>query len=159
MPDGSKATAVEGGGIVDVGGTLFHVKPLSLNGEIALFDRHRAEARRAMGPGSFVEAAIPTIDHLRKIERHAEADFMLRAATSMVLTRAGVTDEVAEEFRRTPDGLALEMYHRTRETHPSVTEREFRAVINPVNAPDLFLKVVEAVSGPKEKTPSDSPAG
>jgi hypothetical protein len=75
-----------------------------------------------------------------------------------VLTRAGASTDAAYEYRQTPDGVALELYWRTRRAHPEVTRDQLRAVVTEATAVAVHLLMLRALEG-KAATPSGSPSG
>lgn len=150
---------VNAGGEVRVGDLVFLVRELSVAGEIGLGNRFRALAKKAMGPGSFYANARPVLDYLREQGQHADRAALMAEVSRLVATGAAASDDAAEEFRRSPDGVAEELYWRTRQTHPDATLNEFRAAVNDVNALEVHLGIMEALAPKAATTPSSSPAG
>lgn len=154
MTDQTPAT-----GTVDVAGRVFVVTELPTEAEFGFGSMLRLKAREQMGPGSFFAPALPVADWLRSQDRHGEANGLLRTAAELVLSKAGASDDAGYDYRQSPDGVAFELFTRTRATHPEATEKELRAVITAVNAAHVHQQIVRAISGPKAKTPSGSPSG
>lgn len=135
------------GGVVDVAGQAFRVRPLGLREETALYRELGRRAKAAMGPGGYFARLRPRLDWLA-----GEKLFDVRAAVVAELTRLEAThelpaDDVVDEYRRTPDGVALELFARTRADHPAATEKELRAVVTEANAVAVHFALLEAVSG------------
>jgi hypothetical protein len=140
---------VPGGGIVGIvaiAGREFHVKKLSTRAEYGL-DAHLARrAKETMGPGGYFERAARVLDWLRDTKRVSEWRAMTEELTRLQC-QLGAAPADTELYRQTPDGLACELWHRTRETHKEVTEADLRAVISDVNAPDVYYQLLEVLSG------------
>jgi hypothetical protein len=54
-----------------------------------------------------------------------------------------------EAFRATPDGVAVELYFRTRQTHPELNMDAIRAVVNETNAIEVHLAILGAIEPPE----------
>lgn len=154
----SDTDLVAAGGVVPVAGQDFRVRPLSARDEVALYRELGRRAKLAMGPGGYFARLKPRLEWLA-----ANKQFDVRALVVAELTRLEATtelpaDDVIDEYRRTPEGAACELFWRTRRDHPEVTEKELRAVITDANAGAVFQAVLDAVrAGDPKATPSPSP--
>ena len=143
------ADVVGAGGPVAVGPVAFHVLPLTVREEAGLLARLRRRAKEAMGPGSYYTNAQPTLAWLAANGLHADRAVLLAEVARLVATAAPVSDDAAYDYRQTPDGVAEELFVRTRQTHPAATLEELKAVVTDFNAADVFHQMLAAVSGPK----------
>lgn len=146
-------------GEVRIGPLVFVVQELPFEGEVGLRAAFRAEARKALGPGSFYANVLPAARWAREQGQHEDAARMVAAVAPLVATAAGASEDAAELYRQTPDGVALELFHRTRQTAPEATRAEYRAVVTEVNAVEVYLQVLRAIDPGKAATPSDSSGG
>jgi hypothetical protein len=133
-------------GDVVIGPLTLVVQELPVAGEVALLKRLRLLAKAALGPGSFYAAAQPTLKWLADQGLHADRAAVLESVARLIATKAAVSDDAADEFRQTPDGVAEELYFRTRRTHPEATLAELRAVVNEANAVEVHLAILEALA-------------
>ncbi len=64
---------------------------------------------------------------------------------------------IFSEARRSPDGIAAELFARTRKAHPELRVEDFQALLNPHNAAEAFDAILEALKkiNPKGQTPSN----
>lgn len=151
---------VNAGGPVTVGpGITFVVQELPMEGEIGLRAKFRALARDAFGPGSFYANILPAAKWARDQGQHQDAAQLVGSVASLIATRAGASEDAAEVYRQSPDGVAWELYYRTRKTHPEADRNEIRACLNEVNALEVHLAMLEALSPKAQTTPNGSPSG
>ncbi len=145
-------------GVVPVADRLFTVTELPGEAEVGLLAQLRLKAREAFGPLSFFRDALPVVDALKAAGRHDEAAGLQAQAGQLVLSRSGASTDAAYDFRQTPDGVALELFWRTRATHPEVAREQFRAVVTEANALAVHHLILRALEG-KAETRSPSPSG
>ena len=145
-------------GPVEVGALTFMVQELSVQAEIGLLRRMRSLARAALGPGSFYAAALPTLEWMKANGHHGDRAHLMRIVGELVATGGNVSEDLTEEFRQSADGVAEELFWRTRKTHPDAGRDEIRAVINEVNALEAHLGILEAIA-PKAPTGDETPPG
>lgn len=140
-----------GGGTVRVAGhdgteLALYVEPLPFRHEVAFVEDLRRLARRQAG--DFVAAVEPVLDRLAKLktpEAAARAAVVLETAARMECKRELPGDDAAEAARRTPAGVALELWYRARRTSPALQLRELEAVVTEANAADLHWQIREAL--------------
>jgi hypothetical protein len=138
--------------------TLF-VLELSTQAEIGLLRKLRALARAALGPGSFFAAALPALNWMKEQGHHADRAHLMEIIGRLIATGGGVSDDAADEFRRSPDGVAEELFWRTRKTCPDVTLDELRAAINEVNALEVHLAILDAIAPKAPPASGATPSG
>lgn len=141
-------------GEVRIGHLVFVVKELSVEAEMGLRTKLRACAREAFGPGSFYANIAPVAEFARKQGYHQDAAALVQSVAPLIAMRAGASEDAAELYRQTPDGVALELFFRTRETHPAAELAEFRAIVNEVNAIETYLAILKAIDPGKAETPA-----
>lgn len=132
------------GGVVEVAGRTFLVEKLPARQEEGLANLLEAEAKKAAGKGGHFAAFRDELEWLREAGLAAEWQQLLRYLPELKVL--GVPPVPIVEFRKTPRGAALELYHRTRGTHAEVALDQIAAVITEVNAPDVAFQIAEAVT-------------
>lgn len=154
----TNAGLLSAGGPVTAADRTFQVQKLSLQGEVTLRQALAEGAKREYGPGGYFAKMAPTLDWLKKSDRGAEFGEALRHLTAMEATGALPGDEAAERFRQSAKGVALELFWRTRRSHPDVALDHFEAVVTAANAVEVFLQLIDALTDEKKSpTPSASP--
>lgn len=134
------------------------VEELVTDAEYSLRSKLRSLARDSFGPGSFYANILPVAKWARDRGEHADANMLVSQVAGMIASKMGASEDATEVYRQSPDGLAWEIFFRTRNTHPDVSQKEIRAVINEVNAIEVFVSMMEAIA-PKAlntSTPSSS---
>lgn len=148
------------GGPVQVAGREFLAAALTTDGELALWHHLRAVADRQAGPGGLFARMAPKLKWLR--ESGLEPEWRLATLETTRLAGSpggGVTDEQVLEARFTPEGVAVELYHRTRQHHPDVPLDTLKAIVTEANAVEVFQAVDRAVRPKKAPAPSAPPSG
>jgi len=123
-----------------------YVEPLPFRLELALVDDLRRLAKRQQG--DFVKVIEPVLDRLARLktpEAAARAGVVLQTAATMEARQELPGDDATEAARRTPAGVALELWHRGRRANPAIALRELEAVVTDANALDLHLQIREAL--------------
>jgi hypothetical protein len=146
-------------GNVTIADLVFVVQELPTESEIGLRAKLRAEARKAWGPGSFYANVLPVAKWAREQGQQQDAAQMVASVAPLIARLDGASEDAAELYRQSPDGVAWELFFRTRKTHPEADRAEFRAIVNEVNAVEVYLAILEAIAPGKELTPSNSPSG
>lgn len=146
-------------GPVSIGPLTFLVQELPVEGEIGLRAKFRAMARDAWGPGSFYANVMPAAKWAREQGQHQDAAALVSAVAPFIATKAGASEDAAELYRQSPDGVAWELYFRTRQTHPDATQNEFRAVLNEVNALTVHVAILEALAPKVPPGDGTTPSG
>ncbi len=143
----SDTDLVAAGGIVPVAGQDFRVRPLSAREEVGLLRELGRRAKLAMGPGGYFARLQPRLAWLAEQKLGDVRALVVAELTRLEAVSELPGDDVIDEYRRTPDGVALELFCRTRREHPEVTERELRAVVTDANALMVHFAIVDAVTG------------
>jgi hypothetical protein len=125
------------------------VLKLSANAEYGLGVMLGRRAKAEMGPGGYFARLAPALDWLRETKRTAEWSAALAEATRLQAA-PGVDSDDLEAYRQTPAGLACEIFHRTRQTAPDVTEADLLAIITDVNALDIYRSLMDALTDEKK---------
>lgn len=145
--------SVNAPGTVTIGPLIFLVQELPIEGEIGLRARLRALTRESFGPGSFYANVLPAVKWAREQGLHQDAAALVASVAPLVATKAGASDDAMEVYRQSAEGVAWELFYRTRKTHPEATREEIRAAINEANAVEVHLAMLEAIA-PKAMTPN-----
>lgn len=146
-------------GEVKIGPLVFVVRELSVEAEVGLRAKFRAAARESWGPGSFYANVLPAAKWAREQGQHQDAAALVAAVAPLIAAKAGAGEDAAELWRQSADGVALELFYRTRATHPDATREEFRACVNEVNALEVYLQILQALDPGKAATPVTSHSG
>jgi hypothetical protein len=141
-------------GPVTIGPLTLTVEELSIEGELGLLNHLRKRAKEAMGPGSFYANSLPVAEWLRANGKGAEAAALLADTGRLVATGAAPDDAAVWAYQESPDGVADELFWRSRKTHPEARREEIRAVVNDANAVEVRVQMAEALGAKKVPTPS-----
>lgn len=138
------------GGTVKLGDRLLYVEPLPHRQEQALLDDLRKLAK--VQGTDFLKPMEPMLERLMseaKNRPHVAGWMQIAIETAARMTANGDLpgSDAAEVARRSPEGVALELWYRTRRTHPSITQPELAACITAVNAADVHWQIREALGG------------
>lgn len=146
------------GGVVTVAGHQFLARKLATDGELGLLAALRAGAEQAVGRGGLFERFAGRLAYLADTKQFAVLNRVVDRLTDLEADGAAVTPEQVYAFRQTPAGAALELFHRTRLTHPAVTQQELAAIVTDANALHVSQQIDEAVTDAgKAPAPSASP--
>jgi hypothetical protein len=147
MSQESTARAALGvGGPVIVADRVFQVKPLELDAEIEISDEMRRLAFKQLGHGGYFAEARPLLDWLNANGMQGAAAAHIKNLSDLQAKKELPSGDAAEQARRTPEGVALELFLRTRDTHPDVGKEDIAAVITSVNAPAIHASIKAAIS-------------
>jgi hypothetical protein len=146
---------VNAAGPVQIGSLTFMVQELSVQAEVGLLRQLRVMARKALGPGSFYASALPTLEWMKTAGYHGDRQHLMEIVGRLIATGGNVSDDVLDEYRRSPDGVAEELFWRTRKTHPDAARDELRVLVNEVNALEVHLAILEAIA-PKNALGGDT---
>ena len=140
----TEKSAVVTSGVVEVAGRLFTVEKLPARQEEGLGNLLAKAAAKAVGKGGHFAAFKDELDWLR--ENGMAAEWQQLMATLPRLKLTGAPPLSVDEFRRTPKGAALELYHRTRSTHAEAKLDEIEAIVTEVNAPDVAFQIGQVLT-------------
>lgn len=132
-----------GVGTVNAGGLSLTVTPLSQADEVRLYDRLRDRAKAAQG--NYLAANRAMVDSADPRDRQTVVAELVR----MEAERQPLSPQAVHLFRRTPEGAQVELYARTRVSHPQVTETDIAAVVTAANAVEVHEQLV-AAAGAKD---------
>lgn len=154
----SEVKAISGaGGTVQIGTRTIFVEPLPFRQEVALVESLRKLAKEQSG--DFLKAVEPTLDRLDKMKTPAaaaRAAIFIETVARMEARGELPGEDAAETARRTPKGVALELWYRSRRLHPTVELPELEAVITGVNAESVHWQIREALGSTKDDSKSGS---
>lgn len=137
-------------GAVRAGELLITITPLDMTGERAL--RRLLARAAAEAAGDYFTRCAKLLHAMRAVPgAYLEA---VREITRLTATGPAVSDEQLFEFRQSPAGAALELFHRGRRATQGLTHEGLAAVITDANV-DAVLGQLEAVlAGPDPNSPT-----
>lgn len=134
------------GGTVRIGDRALTVLKLPARAEYGLGVAMAAACKESFGPGGYFQRAAKALAWLREQKMQAEWSVAVRSITEMEGLGSMPDAAAVEEFRQSPKGVALELFHRTRQTHPEVTLSELESVVTAANAPEVYQQIQQAVA-------------
>lgn len=137
-------------GTVPIADRTFVIQKLSASGELSLFDALSAAAKKEAGPGGYLARASEMLDWLKKNNRGQELAIAVNKLVEMDAQGVNLSQDAVAQFRQTPKGVALEMFHRTRVAHKEVSLADFQAIITDANAVEVFLAMMEVLTDEKK---------
>lgn len=120
--------------------------------EQGLINELTRQAKAAMGPGGFFQASRESLLWMRENGMQAEWQVATTHIAALVGMKANPSPDAVHEYRMTPNGVALELYLRTRETHPEISYEKIRATITEVNALEIFCQIMDVITDDKKST-------
>lgn len=115
-------------------GTVLTCQKLDMIGEQRIMDELGRALAATYGPGSYFANAKPVLDWLSEQGMYGDRQQMVSELTRLVAVKALPDMAAVFEFRATPDGLATELFLRTRKTHPDLAQPVIRTQLNAVTA-------------------------
>lgn len=148
-------SVVSGGGVVNLlsaTGVIWplFVAKLSMAGEKKLAMRLASGAKAKMGPGGYFQSTRGVLNWLKENKLMNEFSISCQRITEMEATRELPTGTAFDEFRQSPEGVAIELYERTRQSHAEIRYDEIQAVITEINAFDIHDQMMEAITDDKK---------
>jgi hypothetical protein len=140
-------TTIPASGPVTIAGRVLTIEELPASAEYGLLQELRRGSKRAYGPGGYFARMAPVLAYLREKKLHAEHNQALAELTRLEATGVDPADDEADAYRRSPDGVACELFWRCRRSHPEVTQAELRAIITDANALDVHLQIRRVLAG------------
>jgi hypothetical protein len=142
-------------GLVTLGDRDLIVSKLSIEDEAALRTALDKGAFESLGPGGYFARIAPTLAWLRDNKLLPEWQLAVTETTRLQATGQPPSDDIVMQFRQSAKGVALELFFRTRKTHPEIRSvKELEAVITDANATVIHRQMIEAITGgsddPKE---------
>lgn len=151
------ADVLDNAGYVTIADKEFRLAKLSVEREGELWRAIEAECKKARGPGGLFQLMAPTFKWMRENGQINEWKEACETVTRLEAGKAPPTVHEVEDYRRTPAGVALEFWHRIRESHPGTTVRELATMITDANASTVFNDMAKVLRGDDPKTtPSPS---
>lgn len=126
-------------GSVTIGDKVFTIMPLTQREERRLRLDWEALAKTKQSKRIREAFAIASM---------APSELLAQAAAARVVDRfmTDIDDEAWMEARDCPEGVAIELFHRCRKTHPDATLDSFRLIVNSVNYEDVDDQIRKATS-------------
>lgn len=124
-------------------GTVLRVQKLSVIGEQKLTQELGRRLFTSYGPGGYFANAKGSLDFLQKAGMHAAYQQAVSELTRLTATKTMPGFDAIDEFRTTPDGLAAELFLRTRATHPDLAEPVIRSQLNDLTAWQVCTAMLE----------------
>ena len=115
-------------------GTVLRCEVLPQDGEDRLWQELGRHLVASYGPGGYFANARGALDYLQKESLGAAYSQMVSELTRLTATKTTPGLQAIDEFRQTPEGLAKELFLRTRKTHPELAEELIRSQLNGVTA-------------------------
>ena len=103
-----------------------------------------------------LEQFVTDLDRITRAE--SDATVITERVAPLLGELVKSPETIPAEYRRSPDGVAEELYWRTRKTHPEAQRDEFRVVVNDVNALEVHLAILEAVAPKNEPGAATTPS-
>lgn len=157
MSQTAPAHAPAGVGIIKIAGKELFVRKLSQARE-QQFRRHLGRiAKENLGPGGFFQRAQPTLEWLRA-QKSMFAEWQMTVETLAKMSGGGALpdDNAIFEARESVAGVVLELFLRTRDTHPNLGKDEIAAIITEANVLDVHLEILDALT---DEGKAETPAG
>lgn len=148
--------------LVRLGDRQVVLTALSVAEEEALGAELRKLAKATLGPGGYFAQAEASLRWLSDKGMVGVMRIAAERIAAMEATGAEPSPEMFDAARRSPAGVALELWLRARHAQPSLTLPEVQAVVTTANALDLYLQVQAVLAGGSDDpkaTPSNSPSG
>jgi hypothetical protein len=134
------------GGTIDLDRFTLFVDRLSQSQEIALGNDLARRTKKAFGKGGFFSRASDSLDWLKEEKRSAEFSIAVKTIAEMEGNGSSPSVEAVDEFRQSAEGVAVELYWRTRRAHKEITLKELQAVITETNALEIHLQILEILT-------------
>lgn len=140
---------------LDVNGTAYTVSKLSVIGETRLFKELGRRLHASYGPGGYLANIRSALTWLESQKMHAAYQQLVSDAGRLEMVKAVPGIDAIDEYRQTPDGLACELFLRTRKTHPDLAEPVIRSQLNELNAWQICVELWEGLAADHKRRPAD----
>jgi len=141
--------------VIEVEGQPVTLRRLPTSGEIALDREFQRRLKASWGPGGFAANAKGMLTFLREQGMIAELRMCMEKLTEMQATNAPPSWEATQEFRRTPAGVAAELFFRRDPTiHADLTERAVVAMVTAANAWEIHEAIMAGLSDDGKSGPA-----
>ena len=115
-------------------GTMIRVQKLSVIGERKIYQELSRKLLESYGPGGYFANAKSSLDFLQENKMHAAYAQAVEVLARMTAAKTLPDAAAVDDFRQTPDGVACELFLRTRAAHPELAEVVIRTQLNAVTA-------------------------
>jgi len=139
-------------------GTVLRVQCLSVEGEDRLLRELGRRLFDSYGPGGYFAAMKSSLDYLQKNNMHAAYSQAVTELTRLTATKTKPGFEAIHEFRQTPEGLACELFLRTRGTHPELAQDLIRTQLNDLTAWQVCAALWEGLAEDSKRRSTGSDA-
>ncbi len=138
-------------GVVTVGELQVTVTPLTMIEERAL--RRVMEKEALTAATDYYTRSVKLLDAMRS--NPFAYEIAIKQLVTLTATGPKLSDEQFYEFRTSPAGVAIELWHRGRKATPGLTLAGLQAVITEANADSVTfqLETIAESAGPKPATP------
>lgn len=133
-------------GPVRIGDRVLMVSQMSLRQEQALLLQMRQAVKLANAPGGFWKTSQPSLTWLKENKMLDEFKESCQYIAALEAHQELPAGNYIELFRTTAEGVAIELFGRTRNTHPEISLEELKAVITEPIAFEVHLQMLEAIS-------------
>jgi hypothetical protein len=138
-------------------GTVLTVQKLALTGEQRILQELSRRLFQSFGPGGYFANMKPALDWMQSQGMTAAYSQAVSDLTRLTATKTMPGFEATMEFRQTPEGLACELFLRTRKTHPDLAEQLIRSQLNAATVTDVYEALEAGLSADLKRRPA--PAG
>ena len=136
------------GGVVTLApGKELFCRVLPFKEERALSNELARKVKAKMGAGGYFAANRGLLAWLREEKMTAEFSIAANRFAEMEATGELPMGNAVELYRASKDGVATEIFYRTRQSHPEVSLKDLEAVITETNAVDLHLELLRVLEG------------
>ena len=147
MADEKQASSMAvGGGLITIADREFYVRALGIRQEHALGVELRRRVKQSYGSGGYFQKCQAQLEYLKAAKLLAEFTAAVTRLTEMEANGELPSGDAVDQFRMTPDGVAIEVFYRTRDTHPEVTQKEFISIITETNAIEVHIQILKVLS-------------
>lgn len=146
------ASIASPGGTVYVGDRPVPILKLSTAGEIAFQNDLARRAKKALGSGGYFERSRDALEYLKANKLYGEFELAVKHIAGMEAGGSLPSGEAIDAFRQCADGVAVELFWRTRKSCPDMKLEEIAAVITETNALDVHLQILEVLTDGHKST-------
>jgi hypothetical protein len=147
------------GNLVSVADRVLAILPLSIREESALVLELRRRVKESFGKGGYFERSSVALSWLKDQNRMAEFATAVQRIAELEAQGELPSGDPVDLFRQTATGVAIELFFRTRRTHPEVSLAELQSIITDANAIEVHLEILRALTEKKTARPSETDAG
>lgn len=135
-------------------GTVLAVQKLSVVGEQRILAELSRRLYASFGPGGYFANMKPALDWMQAQGMSAAYAQAVSDLTRLTATKTMPGFDAVLEYRQTPDGLATELFLRTRKTHPDLAEALIRTQLNAAVVADVVAELEAGLSAESKRLPA-----